>query len=126
VLLNSHLIGEVERVCDRISILDHGRVVAEGTLDELLGKGELRLRLGPAPDIARLLGSYGSVRFADGWTVVTGADPGQAPEIVRELVAAGVAVYAVQPARISLEDRLLSVLRHENQGPDDARRADAN
>ena len=45
VLLNSHLIGEVERVCDRVVILDKGRVAASGTLAELLGRRELRLRL---------------------------------------------------------------------------------
>src|SRR5687768_4469399 len=45
VLLNSHLIGEVERVCDRVVILDKGRVAAAGTLPELLGRRELRLRL---------------------------------------------------------------------------------
>ncbi len=45
VLLNSHLIGEVERVCDRVVILDKGRVAASGTLPELLGQRELRLRL---------------------------------------------------------------------------------
>ena len=45
VLLNSHLIGEVERVCDRVVILDRGRVAASGTLAELLGQRELRLQL---------------------------------------------------------------------------------
>src|SRR3954466_3929371 len=46
VLLNSHLIGEVERVCDRVVILDRGGVAAAGTLGELLGQRELRMRLG--------------------------------------------------------------------------------
>src|SRR3712207_4903886 len=45
VLLNSHLIGEVERVCDRVVILDGGRVAASGTLAELLGQRELRVQL---------------------------------------------------------------------------------
>ena len=47
-LLNSHLIGEVERVCDRVVILDKGRAAAAGTLDELLGRRELRLGVRPA------------------------------------------------------------------------------
>jgi ABC-2 type transport system ATP-binding protein len=114
LLLNSHLIGEVERVCDRITILDRGRVAAEGTLDDLLGEGELRLRLGAAgADVAGLLGRYGEVHVADGWTVLRGAAPDVAPQVVRELVAQGVDVYAVEPTRITLEERLLSVLRHD-------------
>ena len=53
VLLNSHLIGEVERVCDRVVILDKGRVAASGTLAELLGQRELRLRLDDVSAAAR-------------------------------------------------------------------------
>jgi ABC-type multidrug transport system ATPase subunit/ABC-type transport system involved in multi-copper enzyme maturation permease subunit len=45
VLLNSHLIGEVERVCDRVVVLERGRVAAAGSLAELLGQRQVRLRL---------------------------------------------------------------------------------
>jgi ABC-2 type transport system ATP-binding protein len=118
ILLNSHLIGEVERVCDRITILDHGSVAAEGTLDELLGQTELRLRIGDAgPVVTEVLARFGEVHTGDGWTVVRGVRPEVAPQVVRELVRLGVEVFAVEPSRISLEERLLSVLRHED-GPE--------
>ena len=39
VLLNSHLLSEVERVCDTVAILDHGRVLTEGTMDEVVPEG---------------------------------------------------------------------------------------
>jgi ABC-2 type transport system ATP-binding protein len=117
LLLNSHLIGEVERVCDRITILDHGRVAAEGTLDDLLGQTELRLRLGTTgPAVIELLRRFGEVHVADGWTLLRGAAPERAPQVVRELVSMGVEVYAVEPSRITLEERLLSVLRHDADG----------
>jgi len=115
VLLNSHLIGEVERVCDRVVILDRGRVAASGSLDELLGQREVRLHLTDLPaGAAQRLASAGRVeREGDWFTVALAAgDPGAVvPDLVGDLVALGVRVHAVEPARISLEERLLGILR---------------
>jgi ABC-2 type transport system ATP-binding protein len=119
VLLNSHLIGEVERVCDRVVILDHGRVAAAGSLAELLGRRELRLRLGDvsAAAEARLAAAGSLTRAGDAFTVALPPDDdGTAvPDLVTDLVALGVRVHAVEPARISLEERLLGILRHEEE-----------
>jgi ABC-2 type transport system ATP-binding protein len=116
VLLNSHLIGEVERVCDRVVILDKGRVAASGTLAELLGQREVRLRLDAADGLAedRLRAAGALTRSGDWFTVQLSADDDgvTVPDLVRDLVGLGVRVHAVEPVRISLEDRLLSVLRH--------------
>ena len=139
VLLNSHLIGEVERVCDRVVVLDRGRVAASGTLAELLGRLELRLRLtGLTPAAHDRLAGAGDVERSGDWYTVTLPEPGAGPDapagpgapdgareveaveavedaaaadLVRDLVALGVRVHAVEPARISLEDRLLGILR---------------
>jgi ABC-2 type transport system ATP-binding protein len=115
VLLNSHLIGEVERVCDRVVILDRGQVVAAGTLLELLGQRELRLRLqGVTPEAEARLAAGGQLTRAGDWFTVTlpaEDDDTTAPDLVRDLVALGVRVHAVEPARISLEERLLGILR---------------
>jgi ABC-2 type transport system ATP-binding protein len=120
VLLNSHLIGEVERVCDRVVILDRGRVAAAGTLAELLGRRELRLRLTDvSPAAEARLAATGNVVRADGWhTVALPADDDETavPDLVGDLVALGVRVHAVEPARISLEERLLGILRAGNGG----------
>jgi ABC-2 type transport system ATP-binding protein len=123
VLLNSHLIGEVERVCDRVVILDQGRVAASGTLGELLGQREVRLRLaavdGRAEDRLRAAGAL--TREGDWFSVALPADDdgGTVPDLVADLVALGVAVHAVEPVRISLEERLLAVLRHEEPSHED-------
>jgi ABC-2 type transport system ATP-binding protein len=115
VLLNSHLIGEVERVCDRVVILDRGRVAASGTLAELLGRRELRLRLDGVDERAeaRLSATGPFTRDGDGFTVMLpdGHDADAVPGLVADLVALGVRVHAVEPARISLEERLLDILR---------------
>jgi ABC-2 type transport system ATP-binding protein len=114
VLLNSHLIGEVELVCDRVLILDNGRVAASGTLDELLGQQEVRLHLGGVDARAEARLGPSLSRMGDWFTVaVPPDDAGTAvPDLVRDLVALGVRVHAVEPGRISLEERLLGILRH--------------
>ena len=115
VLLNSHLIGEVERVCDRVVILDKGRVAASGTLDELLGQRELRLELTDvSPDASARLAVTGRVtRHGDTYVVMLpdGDSDSAVPRLVTDLVALGVRVHAVEPMRISLEERLLDILR---------------
>src|SRR5919112_1328745 len=98
VLLNSHLIGEVERVCDRVVVLDRGRVAASGTLAELLGQREVRLHLtdlSPAAS-ARLAVTGGVERSGDWFTVALAAeDDGTAvPDLVGDLVALGAGVLA--------------------------------
>ncbi|HEY0167035.1 MAG TPA: ABC transporter ATP-binding protein [Jatrophihabitans sp.] len=115
VLLNSHLIGEVERVCDRVVILDRGRVAASGTLAELLGQRELRLHLTGVSAAAReRLAAAGKLERAGDWfTVALPADDDTAavPDLVRDLAVLGARVHAVEPARITLEERLLGILR---------------
>ena len=118
VLLNSHLIGEVERVCDRVVILDKGKVAASGTLTELLGRRELRLRLDGVGDEAerRLAAAGGLSRDGADYVVALPADQETTtvPDLVTDLVRLGVRVHAVEPARISLEERLLEILRTGN------------
>ncbi|MFN8074323.1 MAG: ABC transporter ATP-binding protein [Kineosporiaceae bacterium] len=113
VLLNSHLIGEVERVCDRVVILDKGRVAASGTLAELLGRHEVRLHLTNVSATAHArLSAAGPVAVEGDWyTVALPDDEGPVPGLVADLVRAGVDVHAVEPGRISLEERLLGILK---------------
>ena len=115
VLLNSHLIGEVELVCDRVVILDRGRVAASGTLAELLGQRELRLRLTDvSAEAEALLSSAGTVnRVGDCYTVAlrTADDDAAVPDLIRDLATTGTRIHAVEPGRMSLEERLLGILR---------------
>ena len=128
VLLNSHLIGEVERVCDRVVILDRGRVAAAGTLAELLGRREVRLRLaGVGAPAEALLAAAGPLRRDGAWFTVTlpaGEDDLTVPALVAGLVEHGVRVHAVEPGRISLEERLLGILRDGADPSDGADGAD--
>src|SRR4051812_27116100 len=70
VFLNSHLLTEVERVCDRVAIVDHGRVLESGRLDDLLGEPAVRIRATdlPAAGAASALARFGRVDISDdGW-----------------------------------------------------------
>ncbi len=122
VFLNSHLLTEVERVCDRIAIVDRGRVVAGGAVGELLGNGAgVRVRLtdvGPAAHdiLARAGARPESATLANetpAWYRITNAKPDAIPDFVRQLVNAGAAVHAVEPQRATLEERFLELLKPE-------------
>ena len=120
VLLNSHLIGEVERVCDRVIILDKGRVAASGTLAELLGQRSVRLRLeGVSAAAERRLAAVGHLARDGEWLALAlpaYEDATTVPELVADLVGLGVRVHAVEPGRVSLEERLLDILRAGSTG----------
>jgi ABC-2 type transport system ATP-binding protein len=114
VFLNSHLLTEVEMVCDRVAMVDHGRVIATGTLDELLGGGACRLRVsGLTPQQRGSLASFGELDDDGEWLIVRGIEPDRVPDLVAEAVRLGGRVYAVEPRHQSLEDRFLQLLGHQ-------------
>jgi ABC-2 type transport system ATP-binding protein len=117
VFLNSHLLTEVEQVCDRVAIVDHGRVVATGPLDDLLSsKIGVRVRAtGLDPAGIEAMRRFGRVTEADGWISVEGAGADEVPEMVADMVRRGARVYAVEPQHESLEDRFMSLLGGEQQ-----------
>jgi ABC-2 type transport system ATP-binding protein len=112
VFLNSHLLSEVEQVCDRVAIIDRGRVIAVGTLDELRGEEHsVRLRLGSLPPGGEaMLRRYGHVEAGGEWYTVRGIIHEHIPQLVQDLASSGVRIYAVEPSRQSLEDRFLELL----------------
>jgi ABC-2 type transport system ATP-binding protein len=92
VLLNSHLLSEVELVCDRVAIIARGEVVAAGTPDQLSRPGGVE------------------VQTANGTRLFEDAGRDDAPAIVRDLVAAGEEIYEVRVLRSSLEDAYLEAV----------------
>ena len=111
VLLNSHLLGEVERLCDRVAIVNKGRVVASGSLGSLLGEPAVRLRVTDLPADRSALAAFGPLTDEDGWLAIRPLDPARIPDVVATVVALGGRVHAVDPARRSLEDLFLDLVR---------------
>lgn len=115
VLLSSHLMGEIEQVCDRVGVIRRGQLVAEGTVDELRDRDRLLIRAEPIEQARRLIASVAGVEDV---TVVRGdihvdSDPAVASEIARVLVQANVRLYELRIERVSLEDIFLALTREE-------------
>jgi ABC-2 type transport system ATP-binding protein len=92
VLLNTHLLSEVERVCDRVAIIDRGELLAVGSPDELASATGVEVET-----------EAGTRRF-------DAATRNDVPDIVERLVAAGERIYDVRVVRSTLEDAYLAVV----------------
>ena len=111
VLLSSHLLGEVEQVCNRVGVIHRGELVTEGTVDELRGGAGILVRAEPlekAREIAVGLDGVEGAEVKDGMLMLE-ADPGRAAEINAGLVSAGLRVSELRPVERSLEDAFLEL-----------------
>jgi ABC-2 type transport system ATP-binding protein len=122
IFLSSHLLAEVEQLCNRVGVIGHGRLLAEGTIAEVVGGDNGRPGYRLVVDDAK-----SALRILESTTHVTGASVAEPPDglggeeirfavgpegsgpVVRDLVAGGVAVLALVPARPSLEDLFLEL-----------------
>jgi ABC-2 type transport system ATP-binding protein len=126
VVLSSHLLDEVERTCDAVAIVDRGRVVRQGPIDELVrgaSGAALQVDCADPARAARLIDEAGiaaGTSLADaGLTVAlpAGASRELVADINRRLVGAGISVYGLQETRASLEDWFLSVTTRLGENP---------
>ena len=119
LVLSSHLMGEIEQVCDRVGVIRDGSLVAEGTVEELRGRAGLRVRAEPLSEAARVVGALPTVdevTNVDGLLDVA-VDTAQAPAINRALVEAGIAVSELYAQKASLEDVFLELTANGDQRP---------
>jgi ABC-2 type transport system ATP-binding protein len=117
VMLSSHLLDEVERTCDAVAIVDQGKVIRQGPIEELTGGADVAVEVqcSDPPAAARALGQPAIASRVtvteDGLTVTLAAGPAreQTAEITRRLVEAGISVYGLRQTHTTLEDWFLSV-----------------
>ena len=118
VFLNSHLLSELEMVCDRVAILVEGLVARQGTLNELTERTvEYRITFsGDARSIRSKFDALGAK--LDGSAVtLSGHDTARVNELIDLLRGAGLVIESVQPHRFSLEDILVQVLADHSAVP---------
>ena len=128
VLFSTHVLADVERVCDRVAILDRGRLIVEGQLDELLGRFALPIyRLDPepgqAPGVGRLVERLRSFEWVaeilteHDYLRVIVTDPDRAArELLPAVVAEGVSLASFERARPTLEDVFLRLVGRDAPG----------
>ena len=101
VVLASHQLLEVQRVCDRVAILNKGKLVREGAVSELTSVGErLRLSVGAAAQALSVLGAKGS---AEGDAVLADVPRAEGPAVIKALVEAGVDIHEARWVGTDLE-----------------------
>ncbi|HZN72346.1 MAG TPA: ABC transporter ATP-binding protein [Micromonosporaceae bacterium] len=114
VLLSSHLLGEVQQICDRVGVISGGRLLTESTVAELRGEASLLIRADPLPaarSVAERIVGSAHVSTVDGMLrLATGGE--RAAELTRALVLADVAVLEVRPEERTLEDAFFE-MTHE-------------
>jgi ABC-2 type transport system ATP-binding protein len=106
VLLSSHLLGEVEQICDRVGVISHGRLLIESTVADLRGQASVVVRADPLATARQVaIGEVGADRVSAADGVLRLSTPAEhTATVVRALVHAGVSVYEVRPAERTLED----------------------
>jgi ABC-2 type transport system ATP-binding protein len=117
VLLSSHLMGEVQQICDRVGVINHGRMVVESTVADLRAGSELVVA-GTPSDVARAsleaMPEVEAVRALDGALRVR-VDERHTASVTRTLVTAGVAVTEVRRDNRQLEDVFFEMTEHDRE-----------
>ncbi len=129
VLLSSHLMGEVEDLCDRVAIVRTGRVVYEGSLPELLASNAGRYTLRTTDDVrAAALAAerqgISEVRFADGGLTLSASEEA-AVALSIALGEAGVGIAALVPRTATLEELFFRMTEGEAAPEPPAEREEA-
>jgi ABC-2 type transport system ATP-binding protein len=115
VFINSHLLMEVEMICDRVVIMDKGKIIQDGTVEALTTQtGSVRFDCRPVPaehELARVLQGLGGAPRVDakGFDVALG--DGETDQVIDRLRAAGVSIRAVVPKKLTLEDSFIALVQ---------------
>jgi ABC-2 type transport system ATP-binding protein len=115
VFINSHLLMEVEMMCDRVVIMDRGHIIREGTIEELTPKtGSVRFEVAPMPDLARILEGIAGAPKVDGQGFEVALNEDEVDVVVDRLRRAGVSLRALTPRKLTLEQSFIELVQRES------------
>jgi ABC-2 type transport system ATP-binding protein len=118
VFVSSHILSEVQQMCDRVAILNRGRFVAGGSVDEVLARGQTNEVVVKVPDPARgleILRVAGFGATSEDESIRVALPPAEAGRVTEALARHGVYLSELRPAEVSLEDVFLQ-LTGDGQG----------
>jgi ABC-2 type transport system ATP-binding protein len=122
VFLNSHMLTEVEKICDRVAIIDRGSIVAQGSTDELLRGPVARVEVGEISRESSEAAQGALQAITDAWATYSGgeltvpvASRDDLPRVVSTLVGLGIPVYEAGLVRRSLEDAFVQLVKDHEQ-----------
>lgn len=115
IFINSHLLMEVELVCDRVVIMDKGRIVKQGSIAELTPRtGRVRFELAPVPpNLEAILAGVGSGLVLHEHGCELHANDGEIDIAVDRLRAAGVSIRGLEARRMNLEQAFIETVTKE-------------
>ena len=111
IFLSSHLLHEVEQVCNEVAIINHGKLIALGRVADLLKReSSLLIEAEPIEAVQSVAAHFGvTPQFSGPRTITVALPPERAPELIKALVSADAAVYQIAPQRTSLEHLFLEL-----------------
>jgi ABC-2 type transport system ATP-binding protein len=122
VCVSSHMLNEVEQVCDRVAIIHKGELLREGAVAELLSlQTQVRLLVSPREKALNTLHGHWPVSADDDGALTVQASHEDIPHVVRMLVEQAIDIYEVSPQRQTLEEYFLSVTNGDVFRPEAAR-----
>jgi ABC-2 type transport system ATP-binding protein len=116
VFINSHLLAELEGLCDEVGILNQGELVEQGSVSDVTAAvaGDrlvVRVRTGDVPpEVWTALEGRGAKAEPDDYFSIELDDEAAIPVLIDELRGAGVAIYAIMPKRMQLEEAFVQII----------------
>ncbi len=121
VFFNSHLLSEVEQVCDRVAIMHHGQILHQGTVKELIqnitgGQGTLHVRFAVSrldEALAQKLAAFGPWGQAEGGFMMTLQDAKSITPVVDMLREQQIEIFAIEPQHANLEEAFIQLISRQ-------------